>query len=86
VLAHPAEVATYTKKLPPAEIVCNLYTAMNQLHRGKPPLITLLTGQWSSSLTYNFILTFIGHPPSNDVYKYHSVLTSPFRPGAALIP
>jgi hypothetical protein len=86
VLAHLAEVATHAKKLPPAEIVHNLHTAMNQLHRGKPPLDTLLMGQWSSSLTHNFVLTFTGHPPSDDVYKYRSVLTSPFRPGAALIP
>ena len=86
VLAHPAEVSTRAKKLPPDEIVCNLRTAMNQAHGGQRPLVTLLSGRWSSSLSYNFVLTFAGHPENDQVYKYRSILTSPFGLGACLIP
>ena len=86
VLAHPAEVSMRAKKLPPDEIVRNLRTAMNQAHGGQRPLVTLLSGRWSSSLTHNFVLTFAGHPDNDSVYKYRSVLTSPFGPGARLIP
>ena len=86
VLAHPAEVLTRAKKLPPDEIVRNLQTAMNQAHGGQRPLITLLSGRWSSSLSHNFVLTFAGHPENDQVYKYRSILTSPFGPGARLIP
>ena len=86
VLAHPAEVSTRAKKLPPDEIVRNLRTAINQAHGGQRPLVTLLSGQWSSSLSHNFMLTFAGHPENDQVYKYRSILTSPFGPGARLIP
>ena len=86
VLAHLAEVSTRAKKLPPDEIVRNLRTAMNQAHGGQRPLVTLLSGRWSSSLSHNFVLTFAGHPENDQVYKYRSILTSPFGPGARLIP
>ena len=86
VLAHPAEVSTRAKKLPPDEIVRNLRTAINQAHGGQRPLITLLSGRWSSSLSHDFVLTFAGHPENDQVYKYRSILTSPFGPGARLIP
>ena len=46
----------------------------------------LLSGRWSSALNHNFILTFTSKPTNDQVYKYRSVLTSPFEPGAALVP
>jgi hypothetical protein len=60
--------------------------AMNQQHGGGPAKVSLLSGRWSSQLNHNFVLTFAGHPTNDDVYKYRSVLTSPFGLGAKLVP
>lgn len=86
VLAHPDEVATSAKKLDPAELIRTLRTAINQAHGGGPAQITLLSGRWSSRLSHNFVLTFAGKPTNDQVYKYRSILTSPFGSAARIIP
>ena len=86
VLAHPDEVATRAKKLDPAEIVRTLRTAINQAHGGGAAQVTLLSGRWSSRLAHNFVLTFAGKPTNDQVYRYRSILTSPFGTGARIVP
>ena len=86
ILAHPDEVATRAKKLDPAAIIRTLRTAINQTHGGGPAQITLLSGRWSSRLSHNFVLTFAGKPTNDQVYKYRSILTSPFGSAARIIP
>ena len=86
ILAHPDEVATRAKKLDPAEIVRTLRTAINQAHGGGAAQVTLLSGRWSSRLAHNFVLTFAGKPTNDQVYRYRSILTSPFGTGARIVP
>jgi hypothetical protein len=86
VQASAEGIATCQPKQKVEDVVHSLQTVMNQLYAGGPALVTLLSGQWSSQLNYNFILTFTGHPTNDQVYKYHAILTSPFRPGMHLVP
>ena len=86
VLAHPDEVATRAKKLDPAEIVRTLRTAIHHAHGGGAAQVTLLSGRWSSRLAHNFVLTFAGKPTNDQVYRYRSILTSPFGTRARIVP
>ena len=86
VLAHPDEVAMRANKLDPAEIVRTLRTAINQAYSNGATHITLLSGRWSSRLAHNFILTFAGKPTNDQIYRYRSILTSPFGTGACIVP
>jgi hypothetical protein len=86
ILAHPDKVATHAKKLKLAEIVQTLYTTINQAHGRGLAQITLLSGQWSSHLSHNFVLTFAGKPTNDQVYKYRAILTSLFRSVAHIVP
>ena len=86
VQAHAGSVSTRPPKQKAEDIVRSLRTAINQQHGGGPAQVTLLSGRWSSALNHNFVLTFAGKPTNDQVYKYRSVLTSPFGPGAALVP
>ena len=84
--ASAESISTHQPKQKAEDIVRSLRTAMNQLHAGGPALVTLLSGRWSSQLNHNFVLVFAGHPTNDQVYRYCSVLTSPFGPGAKLVP
>ena len=86
VQAHGANISTRSPKQKAKDIVRSLRIAINQQHGGGPAQVTLLSGRWSSALNHNFVLTFAGKPTNDQVYKYRSVLTSPFGPGAALVP
>ena len=81
-----SNIATRQPEQKAEDIIRSLRTAIHQQHGGGPALVTLLSGRWSLALNHNFVLTFAGHPTNDQVYKYRSVLTSPFGPGATLVP
>lgn len=66
-------------------IVHSLQTSICQAFPGITPLIHLLGGHWSSSLSSNFVLTFSGTPSNNDIRCYSAILCSPFGPGATIL-
>ena len=70
----------------PATIVHSLQTSIRQAFPGGPPPFNLLGGQWSSQLSSNFVLTFAGQPPNDNIKRYSAVLCSPFGPGATILP
>ena len=86
VTIDPATVALRGPKGDPAAIVRSLQTAIRQSFQGNLPLVTLLSGRWSSQLSSNFVLTFAGQPSNNAVFRLRTVLLSPFQPGVSLVP
>jgi len=86
VTRSPSARALQGPKGDPAAIVHFLQTAIHQAFSNNNPLITLLSGRWSSQLFSNFVLTFLGTLSNDDVLKFSSTLCSPFGPGSSLVP
>ena len=86
VTRSPSVCALQGPKGDPAAIVHTLQTAIRQAFGNNNPLITLLSGRWSSQLSSNFVLTFSGTLSNDNVLKFSSTLCSPFSPGPSLIP